>query len=193
MDDAVRQTLKRLVEQKGKDIMLDARRCEGLLRDYCPSSKREVAALVRSLKRECPQRLINAGLVGRSAASITNQMRLIAQGDEVSDSEGSWAVEAWGLALRLPVTPPVKSPPEQKDTTAQKVEPKITTTQKIDGIRVAFLVASIICMLLFMASPSVVRACAAILFFLAACTNIWSDVRAGFSAFMRGFQDGGRK
>ena len=31
MDNAVRQTLKRLVEQKGKDIMLDARRCEGLL------------------------------------------------------------------------------------------------------------------------------------------------------------------
>src|ERR1700731_521222 len=108
MDDAVRQILKRLVELKGKDTMLDARRCEGLLRDYCPSSKREIGALVRSLKRQCPQRLMKVGSSDCSRASISSQV--LAENDDVSASEGTWAAEAWAFALAVPFTPPVKNP-----------------------------------------------------------------------------------
>ncbi len=80
--------------------MLDARRCEGLLRDYCPSSKREITALLRSLKSGCPQRLIETGPIERAAAM------------HADDLKGSWAAEAWAFALALPFAPAVKDPTE---------------------------------------------------------------------------------
>ncbi len=183
MDDAVRQILKRLVAEKGKVIMLDPRRCEGLLRDYCPSSKREIGALLRSLKRQYPQRLITAG--------SASQVRLIAQ--EISDSDADWAARSWAFALGFPA--------EVKPAYVAELKPPLTITPPVKApaapspnrARLVFLVAAIFFGLWFMASPSIWRAGAAILFFVLAFTRLGGDIGAGAAAFIRGSRDGSQK
>jgi hypothetical protein len=105
MDDAVQQALRLLVEQKGKEAMLDARRCEGLLRDYCPSAKHEVRVLMQSLEKKCPQRLMDTPPASRSDAVISSQARLLAQETALADAEARWAVQSWAFALGWTVEP----------------------------------------------------------------------------------------
>ncbi len=51
MNDIVRQKLQYVIAQYGRAICDEPKRCEALLRDFCPEYKREVNVLISALNR----------------------------------------------------------------------------------------------------------------------------------------------
>ena len=96
-----RETLRQMVETYGREVCLDPRRCEGLLRDLCPGEKREISLLLTALRERIPEELVAAG-PGQPIAVLAARL-----GKRLSDTLGlneeaaRWAVGSWALALGL--------------------------------------------------------------------------------------------
>ncbi len=96
-----RETLRQMVETYGREVCLDPRRCEGLLRDLCPGEKRDISLLLTALRERIPEELVAAG-PGQPIAVLAARL-----GKRLSDTLGlneaaaRWAVGSWALALGL--------------------------------------------------------------------------------------------
>ena len=96
-----RETLRQMVETYGREVCLDPRRCEGLLRDLCPGEKRDISLLLTALRERIPEELVAAGQ-GQPIAVLAARL-----GKRLSDTLGlneeaaRWAVGSWALALGL--------------------------------------------------------------------------------------------
>lgn len=96
-----RETLRQMVETYGREVCLDPRRCEGLLRDLCPGEKRDISLLLTALRERIPEELVAAG-PGQPVAVLAARL-----GKRLSDTLGlneeaaRWAVGSWALALGL--------------------------------------------------------------------------------------------
>ncbi len=95
------QVLGHLVQSYGRELLDDPRRVEGLLRDYCPSRRREISALVAAQKEHVATEFITfqgqippSVLVARLARRLHEQVGLT---EELSQ----WAVSCWAVALGI--------------------------------------------------------------------------------------------
>jgi nitrous oxidase accessory protein NosD len=99
MNDVPRQKLLQVVARHGREVVDNPRRCEGLLRDYCGSYRREIAVLISALEERVAADLLSPGK-GTPRASL---LRRLAQRleDNVAMEKGAarWAVHSWALAL----------------------------------------------------------------------------------------------
>jgi hypothetical protein len=98
MSDSVRQTLCRAVQQHGRSLIDDPRRCESLLRDLCPSNKREVNLLVAALRERVPADLA-ASQGASTAIRIQGLVSRLQQVAGLAEDAARWAVDSWALAL----------------------------------------------------------------------------------------------
>ena len=102
MNELPRQKLIEIVARYGREVVNNPRRCEGLLRDYAPKYRREIAVLVVALDERVPAELLayKSGAVPRSALLLRMAQRLH---DDVAleETAARWAVESWALALSL--------------------------------------------------------------------------------------------
>ncbi len=100
MNELPRQKLIEIVARYGREVINSPRRCEGLLRDYAPKYRREIAVLVVALEERVPAELLayKSGAVPRSALLLRMAQRLH---DDVAleETAARWAVESWALAL----------------------------------------------------------------------------------------------
>ncbi|MDQ3253551.1 MAG: pectinesterase family protein, partial [Acidobacteriota bacterium] len=100
MNELPRQKLIEIVARYGREVVNNPRRCEGLLRDYAPKYRREIAVLVNALAERVPAELIayKSGTVPRAALLLRMAQRLH---DDVAldETAARWAVESWALAL----------------------------------------------------------------------------------------------
>lgn len=99
MEDIPRQALSQLIAKYGRDVIADAKRCEGLIRDLCPAHRREANVLILALKERVPADLL------ASSASVPKSALLARLTKRLNDNLGldqafaRWAVESWALAL----------------------------------------------------------------------------------------------
>jgi tetratricopeptide (TPR) repeat protein len=96
-----RTILVGLVSEYGQEIAREPRRLEGLLRDLCPASRREIAALTAALKAPVIHDLSTLRtqipppiLVARLARQLQDNLGL-------TESLAHWAVESWAIALGI--------------------------------------------------------------------------------------------
>jgi hypothetical protein len=104
MDDFPRQALRELVATHGPALAADARRCEGLLRDFAGQHRREIFVLVNAIKEGVPADLAHPPAAlppGALAAQLSLRLQ-----DHLGLTEEAawWAVQTWALALSLPVS-----------------------------------------------------------------------------------------
>jgi parallel beta-helix repeat protein len=97
--DLVRQTLSDLIERHGTGLVNEPRRCEGLLRDYCGTHRREIFVLVTALEEG-----VGADLLGsRGRAPTTLLLGQLADrlhdNRALDEAAARWAVESWAVAL----------------------------------------------------------------------------------------------
>jgi len=101
MNDGARAVLCDLVEARGIDMILEPKRVEGLLRDYCPFLRTETNVLITVLRQNVPQDLLSpAHDLGITTHVARHSARLHERlGMEMEKAR--WAVATWALALGL--------------------------------------------------------------------------------------------
>jgi len=99
MQDVPRQKLIEIVTRFGPQLCDDPKRCEGLLRDYCGSHKREITILVAAIREGVPVELRGSQgaiphdvLLERCAQRLRNNVGVVPH-------LARWSVETWALAL----------------------------------------------------------------------------------------------
>lgn len=103
MNNLPRQKLLEIVLRHGRGIVGEPRRCEGLMRDYFPAHRREIAVLTSALEERIPADLLAAGKTPRHALLARLAARLH---DDLAMEERAarWTVHTWALALAV-ITP----------------------------------------------------------------------------------------
>lgn len=96
-----RLALVDLVQQFGFDIVSDAARCGGLLRDLCAYDRRQVNLLVSAVRERVPTDL-------RASAGVPPAMLYATLVNRLHENLGldvelsMWAIETWAVALGMP-------------------------------------------------------------------------------------------
>ncbi|HEV2763845.1 MAG TPA: right-handed parallel beta-helix repeat-containing protein, partial [Pyrinomonadaceae bacterium] len=101
MNGQPRQKLREIVARHGPSVVRDARRCEGLLRDYSAGHRREVSALVSALEEHVPDDLLGAPAGTPREALLKRLARRLSDNRALSESAAAWSVNSWALALGL--------------------------------------------------------------------------------------------
>lgn len=101
MSDAVRNALKRVVADCGRDVIHDAKRCEGMLRDLAPTDRRRDINVLVSALRECAV----DELVGSDALPIATRLdravNRLQAATGITDTVARWGIESWALVLGI--------------------------------------------------------------------------------------------
>jgi tetratricopeptide (TPR) repeat protein len=101
LNDQPRQQLQHIISHYGRSVCDDTKRCEALLRDFCPEHKRELNLLIAVLKEGIPQQLLKP----TPHIAIDFTVKRLAQ--NLHENLGTvehfafWAVESWALALNV--------------------------------------------------------------------------------------------
>src|SRR5688500_14762948 len=101
MNEQPRQTLREIVARHGHTVIVDARRCEGLLRDYSATHRREVSVLVSALEEHVPHDLLAAPAGSPRRVLLARLARRLAEYRALSEPAAAWSVNSWALALGL--------------------------------------------------------------------------------------------
>ncbi|MCB1656686.1 MAG: DUF1566 domain-containing protein [Pseudomonadales bacterium] len=101
MTDHPRQRLHYIITQYGLSVCDDAKRCEALLKDFCPQHKREVNLLMEALREGIAKELLkpNQLLPMETVISRLSQKLHDELGFEIGLAQ--WAVESWAFALGI--------------------------------------------------------------------------------------------
>jgi hypothetical protein len=125
MNSEPARILASLVSRYGTSLAYDPLRCEGLLRDTCTRSNREIFVLVNAVRQQIPADLLNPRhslpfplFKGFLVKRLQDELAF-------SDEAAQWAVETWSVALGLsdeterqdPVSAPVIMNPEIRKNT----------------------------------------------------------------------------
>ena len=101
MNDQPRQKLREIVARHGHSVINNARRCEGLLKDYSAQYRREVSVLVSALEEHVPEDLLRAPAGTPRAVLLKRLARRLSDNRALSETAAAWAVNSWALALGL--------------------------------------------------------------------------------------------
>ncbi|MDD1607710.1 MAG: formylglycine-generating enzyme family protein [Methylococcaceae bacterium] len=129
LNEQPRTQLRTMLIQYGQSVCQDAKRCEALLRDFCPEHKRELNLLIAALKEGIPQQL----LIPSSHISIEFTIKRLAQTLHdnlgIAESFAFWAVESWALSLNVLTQPIAQTQQPQLPTPKQTPTPQIIKPQ----------------------------------------------------------------
>jgi hypothetical protein len=119
MNDLPRRKLVEIVAKYGASVVENPRRCEGLLRDYCGSFRREVSVLTMAIEERVPLDLLAAAkntprrvLLGRLSQRLCDNLAL-------SETAARWAVNSWAFALGIVSSDELKIVEQQNSAQAQ--------------------------------------------------------------------------
>ncbi len=106
MNDQPRSQLRTLVKQEGVDIWKDARRCRGLINDYCGEFRREINLLIAANDEHVPAALTAASIPANILLpTLANRLQ---ESRAITSEAAIWAVESWALALGIVTDEEVK-------------------------------------------------------------------------------------
>ena len=101
MNEQPRQKLREIVERHGRPLVHDARRCEGLLKDYSGEHRREISVLVSALEEQVPQDMLAAPAGTPREVLLARMARRLSEYRALSEPAAAWSVNSWALALGL--------------------------------------------------------------------------------------------
>ena len=101
MNEQPRQMLREIVARHGHSVVQDARRCEGLLRDYSAQYRREVSVLMSALEEHVPHDLLAAPVSVPRRVLLARLARRLADYHALSEPAAAWSVNSWALALNI--------------------------------------------------------------------------------------------
>lgn len=101
MNEQPRQKLREIVARHGQTVVHDARRCEGLLRDYSGGHRREVSVLVSALEEHVPQDLLATSAGTPREVLFKRLVRRLSDNQAISEPAATWSVNTWAFALGL--------------------------------------------------------------------------------------------
>ncbi len=106
MNDLPREQLKHIINEYGRSLCDDPKRCKALLRDFCGQYHKEINVIIGALKERVPADLLNSQ---NSVPSDLLSARLTKRLEDrlgINPDAAKWAVEAWEFAvgLNLPAT-----------------------------------------------------------------------------------------
>jgi hypothetical protein len=99
MNEAARQTLCELVATYGHDLARDARRCEGLLRDFCAQERREIFVLTSAVRAGVAADVSTPPAAMPLRGHLTQLARRLEDHLALTPDAAAWAVESWAIAL----------------------------------------------------------------------------------------------
>ena len=121
MNDQPRQKLREIVARHGRTVVHNARRCEGLLKDYSAQHRREVSVLVSALEEHVPQDMLAAPGGTPRRVLLARLARRLSDNSALSEPAAAWAVNTWALALGLLSDDELKAVEEEAATVAAAV------------------------------------------------------------------------
>ncbi|MEI7839880.1 MAG: DUF1566 domain-containing protein [Methylococcaceae bacterium] len=123
LDNHPRHQLRFIIDNYGRSIIDDPRRCRGMLKDLAPKHQRETNLLMLALE----QKLV-AELTQKTHTPILMHLDILAQrlhnNIGIQKDFAVWAIESWALALDV-----IQQPSAQKIITPEP-EPKIIIPPK---------------------------------------------------------------
>jgi len=119
MNDVARQKLGQLIAAYGPSLCDDPRRCEALLRDYCPGYKREIHVLVNALRERVAADLLRSQNGTPYEVQLARLTRRLRDNFGLVDEAAAWAVESWALALGVIATPTQESKPAAEKSSSE--------------------------------------------------------------------------
>ena len=136
LDDLPRRTLAELIARYGRSLCDEPRRCEGLLRDFCGTYRREIHVLVAALKERVAVELLSSQDQLPREVTLARLVKRLQDNLGLTEPVAVWAVDSWALALgvvsadELRAVPPPNSadeitdfiPEECVDTTPPSLE-----------------------------------------------------------------------
>ena len=132
LDNHPRHQLRFIIENYGRSIIDDPRRCRGMLKDLAPKHQRETNLLMLALD----QKLV-AELTQKTHTPILMHLDILAQrlhnNVGIQKDFAVWAIESWALALDVIQQPSAQqaiTPEPEPIPTIVKPEPKIVVPQK---------------------------------------------------------------
>ena len=118
MNEQPRQKLREIVARHGPSVVQDARRCEGLLRDYAGAHRREVSVLLSALEEHVPHDLLAAPAGTPRTVLLKRLARRLSDYHALSEPAAAWSVNSWALALGLISDDDLRAVEEAGDTPA---------------------------------------------------------------------------
>ncbi len=128
IDELPRKNLILLVQKNGKMVCRDAARCEGLLRDLCPGSSREISLLITALRQQVGIDLISPPQGISTEHHLHALSRRLYEHTGICETFAWWAVISWALALGVitqegDVKPPKELERNRRTTPTKAVAP----------------------------------------------------------------------
>lgn len=136
-DDSVRAALVSMISYYGRVFDEDPRRCEALLRDFCPNARAEIHLLVVAARSGVPKQLGSSSVGSSRELLVARLARTLEEEFSITAAAARWAVESWAQALGVvgmtlptnfgadPQAPAVASanPPPRHQSMAPKFPP----------------------------------------------------------------------
>ena len=131
MNDAPRQKLRQIIEQHGRSIIENPRRCENLLRDYCGEFRREISVLTMALEEHAVADMLHAPasalprkvVLARLAKRLCDNLAL-------SEAAARWSIESWALAFGLITDAELAANENERKTKQSEIEPAERTSSQ---------------------------------------------------------------
>ncbi len=101
MNNAARESLRQIITKYGRDLCGDARRCEGLLKDFCGEYRREINVLVSAVEERIPLDLLAAEKTMPRELLLTKLTKRLEDNLGLTAEAANWAVDSWALALGI--------------------------------------------------------------------------------------------
>jgi formylglycine-generating enzyme required for sulfatase activity len=101
LHDSPRQHLLTLISRFGRPVCHDTKRCEAILRDWCPEFKRETHLLVAALKEQVVADLLTTPPEYPIHLTIQQLTKRLHDNLGIAENFALWAVESWAFALGL--------------------------------------------------------------------------------------------
>jgi hypothetical protein len=127
MNNLPRQKLIEIISRHGREIINAPRRCEGLMRDYFPTHRREIAVLSAALEERIPADLINSGKkLSPGAALLARLTARLHEDVAMEASAARWTVHTWALALGVITSEELDSLEDAREQTVEQATEQAT-------------------------------------------------------------------
>jgi hypothetical protein len=109
--EQARRELCRLASLHGRLLVEEPQRCEGMLRDLCPSDRRAIFLIMAALREGVVSDLVDSLDVAAEASLVARGAMRLFENLGLSETSARWAVESWIPAARTIRSSPYRSLP----------------------------------------------------------------------------------
>ncbi len=125
MNDVPRQKLREIIQQHGRSIIENPRRCENLLRDYCGEFRREISVLTMALEEHTVADMLSAAPASALPRKVTlaRLAQRLCDNLALSEAAARWSIESWAWALGLITDAELKASETERAGKQSEIEP----------------------------------------------------------------------